>query len=69
MTRNGAAAPPEEEVVGWIGERPEATTAMPLVGEVVAMAGERWRCVAVNYADEEDTKGQPELRVRYRRLR
>lgn len=70
------AVAPSEEIVGWVpaprGSMPpptdedEPNQSMPIVGEIVVVMNTRWRCVSVSWADEQETKGQPELRVRFK---
>lgn len=53
----------DEDVVMVNGE---ATQAMPIIGELISLLGESYRCVSIAYADDQETGGVPEVRVRYR---
>lgn len=53
-----------EEAV--LDEEGDGVSPMPIVGEKIMVLGHSYRCVSVSYADTDETKSLPELRVRYR---
>ena len=63
---------PDEEIVGEIPYRSKvkairATDSMPVIGGLVVVMGQLYRCVEVRYADGTETQtGVAELRIRYK---
>jgi hypothetical protein len=45
-----------------------ATMPMPIVGEVIVIMNRTYRCVGVAYHDSDETKGMPEVRVRFKEI-
>ena len=54
-----------EEVLGHT----EASQPMPLIGETIVVMGTIYRCISVAYADAHETGGEPEIRVRFKRVK
>lgn len=54
-----------EETVGHT----EATQPMPVIGETIVVMSTIYRCISVAYADDKETGGEPEIRVRFKRVK